>query len=84
MIEKIMNKLGYMKLSKIKIYPSFEAHKHTAGELADKICYYIQYERFEQPVVVNCFGYLTDGYTTYLIAKDLKHKWIKVKKSERS
>ena len=80
MLDKIRRKLGYVKLSEIKIYKEFEEHKPRWSKMMDKYAYYGTHGKFEQPKVLNKFNYLEDGYTSYLIAKDLNWKWVKVKR----
>ncbi len=79
MFNSLRRKLGYMKLEEINIYKEFEEHKPKFEKMLDKWTYFIQYGKFEQPIVINQFNYLKDGYTSYLIAKELKWKWVKVK-----
>lgn len=80
MLDKLRKKLGYIKLDEIKIYKEFEQHKPRWTKMLDKQAYFIAHGKFEQPIVLNQFNYLEDGYTSYLIAQSLKWKWVKVKR----
>ena len=80
MLDKLKRRLGYIKLDEIKIYKEFSEHKPKIGKMLDKMAYYTQFGKFEQPIVLNKFNYLEDGYTSYLIAKNLNWKWVKVKR----
>lgn len=80
MLDKIRRKLNYVKIDEIKIYKEFEKHNPRLSKMAEKIAYFIQFGKFEQPIVINKCNYLEDGYTSYLIAKNLNWKWVKVKR----
>lgn len=80
MLDKIRRKLNYVKIDEIKIYKGFEKHKPRLSKMAEKVAYFIQFGKFEQPIVINKCNYLEDGYTSYLIAKNLNWKWVKVKR----
>lgn len=72
---------GYKKVNikDIKISPKFKEHKPKKKKLKEKRLYYRVYNKFEQPIILNEEGYLIDGYTTYLLAKEFNEKQIKVK-----
>ena len=80
MFDELKRKLGYVKLDEIKIYKEFEEHKPGWAKMMDKHIYYGTHGKFEQPIVLNKLNYLEDGYTSYLIAKELELTWVKVKR----
>lgn len=80
MFNKLRRKLGYVKLDEIRIYKEFEKHKPGYIKMLRKQTYFVEHGKFEQPIVLNQFNYLEDGYTSYLIAKNLEWKWVKVKR----
>lgn len=80
MLDKLRRKLGYEKLSEIKIYEEFKIHKPKKEKMFNKMTYFAQFGKFEQPIVLNEFNYLEDGYTSYLIAEKFNFKWVKVKR----
>ena len=66
----IEQKQHYMKLSKIKIKDSFKKTEPAGWKMRERWEYYRQMGRLYSPIVVNERGYLVDGYTSYLIAKE--------------
>ncbi len=80
MFNKLRRKLGYVKLDEIKIYKEFKQHPPRWDKLMEKNIYFGTHGKFEQPIVLNQFNYLKDGYTSYLIAEDMGWKWVKVKR----
>lgn len=75
---KIFNKK--MKLSKIKISKEFKNHPPRWTKMLDKQVFYIEHGRFEQPIILDENNYLVDGYTTYLLAKQLRKRRMPVKR----
>ena len=67
------------KLSNIKIQESFKQHPPAEWKMQYKVYYYLTHKKFEQPIVINKEGYLVDGYTTYLICKKMKRRFVRVK-----
>lgn len=64
------------RLSKIKVpehwcLPNFY-------KLMERTVYYAQYKRYKVPIVVDKNNMLVDGYTSYLIAKGLNKKIVRV------
>lgn len=80
MLEEIMKIFGREKLSNIKIQDSFKRNPPKYEKILEKIAYYNTYQNFEQPIVVDKDNMLIDGYTTYLIAKKLGMRYVKVKR----
>lgn len=81
MLEEIMKIFGREKLSNIKIQDSFKRNPPKHEKILEKIAYYNTYQNFEQPIVVDKDNVLIDGYTTYIIAKGLGMRYIKVKRN---
>ena len=70
-----------MKLSKIKISKEFRRCPPRWTKMLDKQAFYIENGKFEQPIVVNKENVLIDGYTTYLLAKQMGRKYMPVKRA---
>ncbi len=68
------------RLKNIKISKEFKMAYPKTLKLINKIEYYLQNKKFEQPIVINKENVLVDGYTSYLIAQMLNKKWVKVKR----
>ena len=68
------------RLSSIKIPESFKQHPPREWKMAYKVYFYLTTRKFEQPIVINKEGYLVDGYTTYLICKQMKKRFVRVKR----
>ena len=80
MIDKIMKLIGRENINNIKIAKEFKNNKPKSEKMTYKWNFYQLYGKFEQPIVLDKNNYLIDGYTTYLIAKQLGKKYIKVKR----
>ena len=80
MLEEIMKIFGREKLSNIKIQDSFKKNPSKWTKMLDKQAFYIEHGIFEQPIIVDKNNYLIDGYTTYLIAKELGIKYMPAKR----
>lgn len=80
MIEKIMKKLGYRKLSSIEIQDKFKTHPPIQEKLELREYIYNYTGKFVVPIVLEG-NLLVDGYTTYLIAKKHNKKYIKVEEN---
>lgn len=80
MIDKIMRLLGKEKLSNIKILEKFKEHPPKQDKMMIKRTFYIINDKFEQSIILNKDNYLVDGYTTYLLAKELDKKYMSVKR----
>lgn len=78
MLSKILRLFGKEKLSNIKILKEFEEHPPRLEKMVAKWIYYWDNDDFSQPIVLNKNNYLVDGYTTYIIAKILKKKYMPV------
>lgn len=59
-----------MKLNKIKIKDSFKKTEPAGWKMRERWIYYRQMGKLYSPILVNRKGYLIDGYTSYLIAKE--------------
>lgn len=82
MIDKIMKLIGYEKLENIKIQEKFKKHPPNAMKMNKRKFYYYynHHKKFYVPIVVNKNNILVDGYTSYLIAKEYKLKYVPVKR----
>ena len=80
MLQEIMKIFGKEKLSNIKIQDKFKRNPPKFKKMLEKMNYYNQYQNFEQPIVVDKDNALIDGYTTYLITKQLGIKYMPVKR----
>ncbi|MBR3133367.1 MAG: hypothetical protein IKG42_04810 [Clostridia bacterium] len=68
------------KISNIKVTSEFLATRPRERKLIAKAMYYAQNGRFERPVILDENNVLVDGYTTYIIAKELEMKYVPVKR----
>lgn len=64
-------KIANIKIPKYLKIPS-------CWKLAQRKRYYQQYRYFRSPIVLDEFNYLVDGYTTYLLAKELGFEYITI------
>lgn len=71
------------KLKNIKIQENFEKNQPKVLKMLEKINYFLENGKFEQPIVINKEGYLVDGYTTYLICRFNGRKYVNVKRIKR-
>lgn len=69
--KKILSVLTNVPLNEIKISPEFTQTKPSRRKLAKRKREYRQRGRFYTHIAINTSGYLTDGYTAYLVSKDL-------------
>ena len=76
LLDKVIKKFGYMKLEEIIIPNNFKTPK--AEKLQCKAKFYEYTGKFLDRVIVNNYGQLLDGYTTFFLAKAAKQKYIKV------
>lgn len=76
----ILRILGMEKLNKIIIQEKFKEHSPRWTKMLDKQAFYIEHGKYEQPIVINKNNILVDGYTTYLLAKQLGRKYMPVKR----
>lgn len=65
-----------VKISNIKIPKYLKIP--SCWKLAQRKRYYQQYRYFRSPIILDEFGYLVDGYTTYLLAKEMKFEYITI------
>lgn len=79
MIEKIMRKLGYEKLKDIEILYTFIENPPSERKMDYKKKYFIENGKFQEDIVL-CGKCLIDGYTSYLIAKEIGKKYVKVRR----
>lgn len=65
-----------IKIDSIKIKEKFQ--KPNKEKLKKRKQYYLKHKYFRSPIVLNNKNYLIDGYTTYLLAKDMKFDYITI------
>lgn len=69
-----------VKIENIKIYKYFKKPNQWKMKLRKE--YYEKYKYFRSTSVLNDKNYLIDGYTTYLLAKEMKFDYITVLKEK--
>lgn len=79
-MDRIMRLFGYENINNIKIQEKFKMKPPKYEKLLSKKLYHIQHHRFEQPIVLDRFNWLIDGYTTYLIAKEMGKRYVKIRR----
>lgn len=62
-------KIKKMRIKDIKIQKSFEKKQPSKVKMKEKWFFYRNTGKLESDIIVNKEGYLTDGYTSYLIAE---------------
>ncbi|MCI8620607.1 MAG: hypothetical protein HFJ50_01995 [Clostridia bacterium] len=70
--------LGIERLDKIVVSMAFKEHPPKESKMISRENYYIVYHKFKVPIVITNKYDLIDGYTSYLIAKQLGKKYVKV------
>lgn len=80
MIKQILRMLNKENINNIKIKKGFEEHKPKIEKMTSKLVFYTQTGKFKDEIVLDNNNYLIDGYTTYLLAKTLNKKYIRVKR----
>lgn len=65
-----------VKIDNIKIFNSFT--KPNPKKLDRRRKYYLKHKYFRSVIVLSKNNYLIDGYTTYLLAKEMKFDYITV------
>lgn len=65
-----------VKIDNIKIFNFFT--KPNQEKLVSRRRYYLKHKYFRSVIVLNKNNYLLDGYTTYLLAKEMKFDYITV------
>lgn len=65
-----------VKIANIKIPNYFK--KPNCWKLEQRRRYYQTYRYFRDTIILDEFGYLVDGYTTYLLAKEMKFDYITI------
>ena len=58
-----------MRIKDIKIQKSFEERQPSKAKMRAKWSFYRSNGKLESDIIVDKDGYLTDGYTSYLIAE---------------
>ena len=78
-LTKILNRPkegDIVKIDNIKIRKDFK--KPRAQKLKQRRKYYEKYNYFRSTIVLSQDNYLLDGYTTYLLAKEMKFDFITI------
>lgn len=65
-----------VRLKKIKI-PDYYVEPNPT-KLISRIGYHIVHNKYQVPIIVDKNNMLVDGYTSYLIAKRLEKRFVKV------
>lgn len=65
-----------VKIANIKIPNYFK--KPNCWKLEQRRRYYYTYKYFRDTIILDEYGYLVDGYTTYLLAKELGFDYITI------
>lgn len=65
-----------VKINNIKIQDNFK--KPKTQKLKQRRQYYKEYKYFRSTIVLNKDNYLIDGYTTYLLAKEMNYDFITI------
>lgn len=65
-----------VKIDNIKIFNSFT--KPNPKKLDRRRKYYLKHRYFRSAIVLSKNNYLVDGYTTYLLAKEMKFDYITI------
>ncbi len=58
-----------MKIDEIRIYPCFAAHEPKPEKMQQKERYFEETGALQSQIILDGWGNLIDGYTSYLIAK---------------
>ena len=79
LIDKLIEKMGYVRVKDIEILYLFLQNPPSVRKMNEKRKYLIEHGKFQEEIVLvgNC---LIDGYTSYLLAKDLGKKFVKVRR----
>ncbi len=73
-----LRKTKKIRLSRIKIPPEMRLTPPGAKKIRQKYVFYLKHDSFESQITVTPKYILTDGYTTYLLAKMFGRKKIEV------
>ena len=79
LLDKLIEKMGYARVKDIEILYLFLQNPPSVRKMNEKRKYFIEHGKFQEEIVLvgNC---LIDGYTSYLLAKDLGKKFVKVRR----
>lgn len=79
LLDKLIEKMGYVRVKDIEILYLFLQNPPSVRKMNEKRKYFIEHGKFQEDIVLvgNC---LIDGYTSYLLAKDLGKKFVKVRR----
>lgn len=78
-LSRIINRPGegeIVKIDNIKISKKFQ--KPNKEKLNKRREYYLKHKYFRSTIILNNKDYLIDGYTTYILAKEMKFDYITV------
>lgn len=78
--EAILESVGYIDITKIKIPEEFKRTKPKYKKLQEKKMFFVITGKFMEPIVIDKANVLVDGYTSYLLANWNYYKYVKVKR----
>ena len=84
LIDKFMRLFGYERVNLIKIKPEFLKHQPGYTKMWVRRLMYRYDRTLYADIVLDKDGYLVDGYTSYLIAKEYNLKYVKVKREVKA
>lgn len=72
-----------MKIDDIKIYPCFAAHSPKAEKMEHKEQYFAETGLLQSQIILDGNGYLINGFTSYLLAKEHSIQIVPVRYGKR-
>ena len=72
-----------MEIGDIQIYPCYEEHPPKPEKMEHKAQYFEQTGRFQSEIILDKDGYLIDGYTSYLLAREQGMKRVLIRYGKR-
>lgn len=76
--DKIMRWFGYENIKNIKISEEYKKTPPQLWKVGRAEVFWLKYGIFRSWIILDSNGLLEDGYTTYLVAKKYKIKYVKV------
>lgn len=83
LIDNIMRLFGYENIDNIKISIEFKKTSPQLWKMGRAEVFWLKYGKFRSWIVVDSNYLLKDGYTTYLVAKKYKVKYVKVVRNKK-
>lgn len=78
--EEVLEFLGYIDISKIKIKEEFKKTKPSYKKMQEKKMFFVITGKFMEPIVIDQNNVLINGYTSYILADYNYYKYVKVKR----